>query len=290
MEFYLFKKPGFKARQSQKLKNANKRMSILVDVDIVNDGKILLLHTQRDFTLLATYLHILGKLDLETESWFVRRDEFENWFKKTFGLSNRFNIEERLEWLSQVGLIEFQKVCNEVATPQAPPLDQAETQEYPEKDHPYIRESKVNKTPPTPKGESDAFQQFWDIYPNKQKKQYAKQIWSRKKLDSKLAEVIRGVVMYKKTRQWIKDDGAFVPHASTFLNQELWLDDLNDNGVAVGKKTYWQRVKESPSVNVYLDGETFEAYGPDFQWNDTSKTYLWQGRELYPDQVRIPEA
>ena len=307
MDFYLFKKTGFKDRQSTKLRDANRRMGILVDVDIVNDSKIMLLHRQKDYTLLGTFLHILGKLDLETESWFVRKEEFDNWFRKTFGANKRSGIDERLQWLASVGLIEFEIVSNSVAKPannvqtigkvypnnvetiaKVCPLDQPETQEYPEKDHPYIREAKQNN-PPTPKGE-DAFEKFWKVYPNKQKKEYARKIWSREKLDSKLEEIIRGVEMYRKTRQWQKDGGDYIPHGSTFLNQRLWLDDLNENGVAIGKKAYWQRVNEAPTVQILLpEGEVHHVPGYQLQWIDTSKTYLWAGQVLYPDQVKIPE-
>jgi len=113
-EFYQFKKTGFKARQSIKLKDANRRQSILIDVDIANDSKIMMLHSQKDYTIGFTYLHILGKLDLESEAWLVRKEEFENWFRKTFGVNNSFKIEKRLRWLSDAGLIEFRLVSDDV--------------------------------------------------------------------------------------------------------------------------------------------------------------------------------
>jgi len=145
-------------------------------------------------------------------------------------------------------------------------------------------------SPPTPKGEAGAFEKFWQVYPNKQKKRYAEQIWSRKNLDSKLDEIIRGVEMYKKTRQWQKEDGAFVPHASTFLNQELWLDELSETGVPLGKKTFWQRAQDTPLVHIIIDGVTQQAQGHELQWDDVAKVYYWHGLTLYPDQVKIPEA
>lgn len=80
-----------------------------------------------------------------------------------------------------------------------------------------------------------AFDQFWAVFPRKTAKQYAKRIWDQKKLSSKLAEIVRGVEMYKRTEQWKKPD--LIPHASTFLNQERWLDDLQDTPAQVPKKS-----------------------------------------------------
>jgi DNA replication protein DnaC len=31
---------------------------------------------------------------------------------------------------------------------------------------------------------------------------------------------------YKKSPQWTKDGGQFIPHAATWLNQERWNDEL----------------------------------------------------------------
>jgi hypothetical protein len=113
---YVFRKPGFQKRQSEKLKDVNSRKAILVDANIVNDSKILMLHEQRDYTLFPLYLHILSKLDLQTESWEVREDEFRSWFLSTFKVSNRFALLSRLQWLSNAGLIEFYSTPNEVLT------------------------------------------------------------------------------------------------------------------------------------------------------------------------------
>lgn len=113
MEVFVFSKPGFKAWQSEKLRTANRRGAILVDTHICNDSKMMLLHEQQDYTLFALYIHILGKLDLETETWEIRADEFKSWFKKTFGVNNRFDILKRLKWFSNVGLIAFKRVPND---------------------------------------------------------------------------------------------------------------------------------------------------------------------------------
>jgi hypothetical protein len=116
MEVFVFKKAGFKNRQSAKLKGVNDRGNILISCHLNSDQKIGLLHSQKDYTLLATYQEILFNLDLETETWEISATAFKDWFRKTFSVNNRFKIEERLEWLSNVGLIEFKRVSYEVST------------------------------------------------------------------------------------------------------------------------------------------------------------------------------
>jgi hypothetical protein len=124
MEFYVFSKIGFKQRQSDKLKGANQRGAILIDVDIANDGKMMLLHAQKDHTLAMTFIHILGKLDNETETWTVRADEFKNWFRRTFDVGNKFDIKKRLEWFSMVDLLGF--YCGPIEVLSAPYEDPIE--------------------------------------------------------------------------------------------------------------------------------------------------------------------
>lgn len=132
-----------------------------------------------------------------------------------------------------------------------------------------------------------AFDKFWSVYPRKTAKAYARGIWERKRLSSKLPEILRGVEMYTRTEQW--KNPALIPHASTFLNQERWLDELSEAGTPVGKKTYAQRVQESPLVHVTVDGITMSVQGHELVWDDVAKVYHWRGQRLFVDQVRIPE-
>lgn len=148
---YVFKKKGFKYRQSERLMSANKRQAIMIDAHINSDPKVELLHSQRDYTLMPTYIEILCNLDQVTEEWEISEASFKNWFRKKFQVNNRFRIEERLEWLSNAGLIEFKRVSNDVLTtslrsnkPEVYPLEQAETQALTD---PYITNTIQPKQP-----------------------------------------------------------------------------------------------------------------------------------------------
>lgn len=80
-------------------------------------------------------------------------------------------------------------------------------------------------TPQPPKGESvsDGFDLFWSEYPNKQAKIPAKRAWLKIHKDER-EEVMRGLALWKRSQSWLKDDGQFIPHPATFLNQRRWED------------------------------------------------------------------
>lgn len=69
------------------------------------------------------------------------------------------------------------------------------------------------------------FDRFWSTYPRKVAKPEGMKAWLKLKPDAKLAEqIIAGVEQAKQSRDWTKDDGQFIPHPSTFLNQRRWED------------------------------------------------------------------
>lgn len=68
----------------------------------------------------------------------------------------------------------------------------------------------------------EGFDEFWMAYPNKIAKQSALKAWNSKK--PILAEVLAGLEAFKKSKQWTKNNGEYIPHGSTFLNQERWKD------------------------------------------------------------------
>ena len=84
---------------------------------------------------------------------------------------------------------------------------------------------------------SDAFEEFWKVYPRKFTKKTALEIWSRKKPDAELliADVRNRL---ENDAQW--KDG-FIPHPTTYLNGERWNDELaasNHLRGASSKPTY----------------------------------------------------
>lgn len=74
---------------------------------------------------------------------------------------------------------------------------------------------------------AESFGQFWVKYPRKVKKQSAFKAWCRVKPINGLADIIiASVEKYKQTPDWKKDNGKFIPHPTSFLNQRRWEDEI----------------------------------------------------------------
>lgn len=71
----------------------------------------------------------------------------------------------------------------------------------------------------------DAFEKFWKAYPNKTGRGEAEKRWTELKPDDALIEkIIKAVETQKTWAQWTKDNGQFIPHPSTWLNNKRWED------------------------------------------------------------------
>src|SRR3990167_3968350 len=64
---------------------------------------------------------------------------------------------------------------------------------------------------------SDAFDHFWTAYPKKELKRRAREIWGRKGLDSKVAEILSFIVSASLTDRWTK---GYIKQPTAFLNGE----------------------------------------------------------------------
>lgn len=94
-----------------------------------------------------------------------------------------------------------------------------------------------NETPPNPQGGTETqegtdaqerrFAEFWDEYPRKVGKKAARDSWKRIKPDAKLFDsIMYAVRAAKKSQEWTKEGGRYVPHPTTWLNQGRWDDEL----------------------------------------------------------------
>lgn len=73
---------------------------------------------------------------------------------------------------------------------------------------------------------SDAFLTFWNAYPRKVGKGAAWKAWSHIKPDDALASTLTAAVLSQiHWPQWEKDNGEFIPHPATWLNQSRWEDE-----------------------------------------------------------------
>ena len=80
----------------------------------------------------------------------------------------------------------------------------------------------------------DAFEKFWSAYPRKAGSKQ-KAFESFKKAGVSLEILLEAIENQKKSAQWCKDGGVFIPHPATWLNGKRWEDQLPmDNRVPKG--------------------------------------------------------
>ena len=103
--------------------------------------------------------------------------------------------------------------------------------------HPHATEIRCSRNPiqsesksesnPNPKAQSAraaAFDAFWSAYPRKEGKQKA--VTAFEKVDVPVAVLLEAIEKQKRSAQWSKDGGQFIPHAATWLNGKRWEDQL----------------------------------------------------------------
>lgn len=79
------------------------------------------------------------------------------------------------------------------------------------------------------------FDTFWSAYPRKTSKKTAMRSWARINPNEQLrAKIMAAVAEHSKSEQWQKDEGRFIPHPATWLNQERWEDELKPGKPKVG--------------------------------------------------------
>ncbi len=74
------------------------------------------------------------------------------------------------------------------------------------------------------------FEQFWKEYPRKVSRSAAEKKFLKIPVEN-FEKIMKALKSYKQSEQW--RDGKYVPHASTWLHQERWLDDIEESNKAV---------------------------------------------------------
>ena len=70
------------------------------------------------------------------------------------------------------------------------------------------------------------FEEFWNAYPRKQAKGAAERAWAKLRPDAQLrATILTAIQRAMTSADWTKDNGQFIPHPATWLNQKRWEDE-----------------------------------------------------------------
>lgn len=71
------------------------------------------------------------------------------------------------------------------------------------------------------------FDDFWKQYPKRVGKLEAKRAWERcSKHRPPLDDILQKIENLKKTEQWTRDNGQYIPHPATWLNRGGWSDEV----------------------------------------------------------------
>lgn len=72
-----------------------------------------------------------------------------------------------------------------------------------------------------------AFEKFWTEYPKRRSKGDALKAWRALKPTKELTErILRSLQIAKRSSDWVKDGGQFVPYPGTWLRAQGWEDDI----------------------------------------------------------------
>ncbi len=73
----------------------------------------------------------------------------------------------------------------------------------------------------------EAFGLFWRVYPKKKSRGQAEKAFKKINPDEQLlASMIAKIEQAKKSEQWQKDGGQFIPYPATWLNAKGWEDEI----------------------------------------------------------------
>lgn len=111
--------------------------------------------------------------------------------------------------------------------PNAPTMHGASTVQAPCNNEDDTRAAQREPTEKPPGIQELRFNEFWEEYPKKRAKEYARKAWMKLKPTEVLFNKIMTSVRAAKTSvDWTKDNGQFIPNPASWLNGGRWEDDL----------------------------------------------------------------
>jgi hypothetical protein len=98
----------------------------------------------------------------------------------------------------------------------------------------------------------DDFDSFWKFYPRKASKEAARKAWAKLRPDQHIMQMIADNVRERVEKgEWRKDNQSFILHASTYLNQKRWEDEVLDQQTQ--KRTNPESIKSVSVMDKLVD-------------------------------------
>jgi len=97
-----------------------------------------------------------------------------------------------------------------------------------------------------------SFLEFWSAYPKKVSKPDALKAWKKINPDAELKEkILSSVELSKQSKDWIKENGEFIPYPATWLNKARWEDDPVN---FVASKPQYKNGDRLPNGSIWMNG------------------------------------
>jgi hypothetical protein len=113
------------------------------------------------------------------------------------------------------------------------------------------KRTEEKRTPPIPpkkkkgKDSDDSFDLFWAVYPKKQSKPDARSVWLKlAPTDELVRKILDAIVIQKKSDQWSKENGQFIPMPAGWLRKERWNDSPTEK---IGHIEHHESVGRTPT-------------------------------------------
>mgnify|MGYP003630263162 FL=1 len=102
----------------------------------------------------------------------------------------------------------------------------------------FVDNSTINTTPNITVNSIGDFDAFWKFYPRKASKDAARKAWNKLNPDQNIMKMIGDNVRERVEKgEWRKDNQSFILHASTYLNQKRWEDEVVDQQTQTQTRT-----------------------------------------------------
>lgn len=87
------------------------------------------------------------------------------------------------------------------------------------------------------------FNEFYSKYPRKVKKQDVKKWFQKNKPSSELfSSMMNSLEQFRGCKDWLKDNGQYIPYPSTWLNQRRWEDeDIQESKPTSALQRAWNK-------------------------------------------------
>ena len=130
-------------------------------------------------------------------------------------------------------------------------------------------------------GDAD-FEAFFTAYPKcrQVKKKAAFRFWKAAKDKPPIAEILDAVENQKKSKQWRKDSGQWIPLPTTWLNAGQWGDAIPD--VEAARERAERNRREAAAITTPFVAEVAKAAMPDY-----SKEIEWWKSLPKPEQAEV---